>query len=200
MKMKKGPLFAAVLTLLLLAGCGMTTPPGDKTWDDAHDDIQEELDQLETESGALDETLAGIFDRMEEDSGAKTHRWQILDAQGEELYTVSDEENVAAVDDLLQGEGWDLAGGEPGQALYTYVFWQQKTSLAGQDPKAEREYEALIRFTVPAEGNEVTLEILPESLDGVAIAGVDLGELLTINSTVPEETAEALRSPSQWSE
>lgn len=184
-------LLSALLALSLLAGCMsiVTTVPKDEGPQEAGDEAE-----------GLDAAWDGLFDSLEDDYSAKAHRWQILDAQGEELYTVSDEEGVAAVDALLQGEGWGLADGEPGQALYTYVFWQQKTLLAGQDPEAEREYEALIRFTVPVEGNEVTLEILPESLEGMEIAGLDLGELLTVRSSVPAETAEALRNPFQWSE
>lgn len=192
---------SALLAASLLSGCVVITSPKDeefqKDWKESWDEIKNDLSGAESgEEDALDK----IFDSLDEDWSAKAHRWQILDAAGEELYAVSSEEGVAAIDALLQDDGWGLTGKDPGEAMYTYVFWQEKTLLAGQDPDAEREYEALIRFTVPAEGNIVTMEILPESLKGVEIAGLDIADLMTFTGTAPAEALEALRNPAQWSE
>lgn len=189
-------LLSALLTLSLLPGCAMiVTSP--KESPDALDEVFQDLEaDAEEFGGAWDQ----LFDRLENDGSPKTHRWQILNAQGEEILLISSEEGVAAVDALLQDDGWAFTGEEPGEALYTYVFWQQKTLLAGQDPDTEREYEALIRFTVPAEGDVVVMKVIPESLSGMEIAGLNLDDLLTVSGKVPAEALEALRNPDHWSE
>ena len=203
-------LLTALLVLSILAGCMpaavVISPAGDEevqsalneAWDEVRKDLQEDLSGMETDGKDFDDVWDGIFGNLEDDWSAKAHRWQILDAQGEEVLIISSEDGVAAIDALLQDDGWAYASGESGEALYTYVFWQQKTLLAGQTADAEREYEELIRFTVPAEGEVVTMKVLPQSLSGMEIAGLDLDDLLTVSGKVPAETAEALRNPDQW--
>ena len=120
-----------------------------------------------TEEGA--ESPEELLDGLDSDWGTKNHRWQILDDQGKEE--------------------------EAETPLYTYVFWQEKTLLAGQDPKEEREYEEVIRFMIPAEGNTVTMLVLA-GLENVQVPEyIDLEDLLTFRSGAPEETLEALRDP-----
>ena len=201
-------LLPALLALSILAGCMSTVVISttdeelredlNEAWDEVRKDLQEDLSGMETDGEDFDDVWDEIFGNLEDDWSAKAHRWQILDAQGEEVLTVSSEEGVAAIDVLLQEDGWAFASEESGEALYTYVFWQQKTLLAGQAADAEREYEELIRFTVPAEGEVVTMKVLPQSLSGMEIAGLDLDDLLTVSGKVPAETAEALRNPDQW--
>ncbi|MBD5147522.1 MAG: hypothetical protein HDT19_01795 [Oscillibacter sp.] len=201
-------LLPALLALSILAGCMSTVVISttdeelredlNEAWDEVRKDLQEDLSDMETDGEDFDDVWDGIFGNLEDDWSAKAHRWQILDAQGEEILTISSEDGVAAIDALLQDDGWAYASGESGEPLYTYVFWQQKTLLAGQAADAEREYEELIRFTVPVDGEVVTMNVLPQSLSGMEIAGLDLGELLTVSGKVPAETAEALRNPEQW--
>ena len=57
-----------------------------------------------------------------------------------------------------------------------------------------RSYEELVRFTVSASEDVVTLVILE---DLPSLLHVDLGDFLTFTLTVPEETAEALRNPAR---
>lgn len=180
---KKGVFAGCLLALMLiLAGCAAVVPGT-------------ESDETEESAEALEELLDGL----DGDWAAKSHRWQILDDQGNELYTVSDEEAAAEIDGLFQGDDWkslSLGGeSEAETALYTYVFWQEKTLLAGQDPKEEREYEEVIRFMIPAEGNTVTMLVLQGLENWKVPESIDLEELLTFRSTVPEETMEALRDP-----
>ena len=71
---------------------------------------------------------------------------------------------------------------------------QQETLKAGQ-AEEDREYEELVRFTVSAEKDVVTMVILE---DLPSLLNVDLGDFLTFTITVPAETAEALRNPAQF--
>lgn len=177
---KKGIFSGCLLALaLLLAGCGAGVPGED--------------------AGEGAEAPEDLLDSLDSDWGAKTHRWQILDDQGNELLTVSGEEAVAEIDSLLQGDGWQSfsVGSEDEEEtpLYTYVFWQEKTLLAGEDPEEEREYEEVIRFMIPAEGNTVAMRVL-RGLEGLNVPEyIDLEELLTFRGGAPEETLEALRDP-----
>ena len=179
---KKGMFAGCLLALaLLLAGCGAGLPGG-------------------TEEGA--ESPEELLDGLDSDWGTKNHRWQILDDQGNELLTVSEEKAVAEIDGLFQEDGWQsFSIGKEEEAetpLYTYVFWQEKTLLAGQDPKEEREYEEIIRFMIPAEGNTVTMLVL-SGLENIKVPEyIDLEDLLTFRSGAPEETLEALRDPWQF--
>ena len=168
---KKGMFAGCLLALaLLLAGCGAGLPGG-------------------TEEGA--ESPEELLDGLDSDWGTKNHRWQILDDQGNELLTVSEEKAVAEIDGLFQEDDWQsFSIGKEEEAetpLYTYVFWQ--------DPKEEREYEEVIRFMIPAEGNTVTMLVLA-GLENVQVPEyIDLEDLLTFRSGAPEETLEALRDP-----
>ncbi|MFR5405492.1 MAG: hypothetical protein ACLTG0_08880 [Oscillibacter sp.] len=72
------------------------------------------------------------------EEAVKDHYYLILDAAGKELYTVTDKGAVAEID------ASSTAGGERrprecgGDPLYTYVYWQETTLHAGEDPDTER--------------------------------------------------------------
>lgn len=76
------------------------------------------------------------------EEAVKDHYYQILDAAGKELYTVTDSGAVAEIDALINKAGGENAdhGNAEGDPLYTYVYWQETTLHAGEDPDAEREY------------------------------------------------------------
>ena len=132
----------------------------------------------------------------------KDHYYQILDADGQELYTVADDTAVAEIDALINEAGGENAvhGSAEGEPLYTYVYWQAATLHAGGDPDAEREYMEVFRTQVRADSNAVTTEVLSDTLEGVgdAISGEGLGGLLTFSTEVSRETADALRDPAQF--
>ena len=136
------------------------------------------------------------------EEAAKDHYYQILDADGRELYTVIGETAVAEIDALINDAGGENAahGGAEGEPLYTYVYWQAATVRAGEDPDAEREYMEVFRTQVRADSNAVTTEVLSDTLEGVgSFVGVEgLGGLLTFTAEVPRETADALRDPAQF--
>ena len=87
-----------------------------------------------------------------------------------------------------------------GKDLYTYVYWQETTLHAGEDPDTEREYLEVFRTQVRQGSNAVTTEVLSDTLEGVgSFVGVEgLGGLLTFTAEVPRETADALRDPAQF--
>ena len=132
----------------------------------------------------------------------KDHYYQILDADGQELYTVADDTAVAEIDALINEAGGENAvhGSAEGEPLYTYVYWQAATLHAGGDPDAEREYMEVFRTQVRADSNAVTTEVLSDTLEGVgdAISVEGLGGLLTFSTEVSRETADALRDPAQF--
>ena len=132
----------------------------------------------------------------------KDHYYQILDADGQELYTVADDTAVAEIDALINKAGGENAihGSAEGEPLYTYVYWQAATLHAGENPDAEREYMEVFRTQVRADSNAVTTEILSDTLEGVgdAISVEGLGGLLTFSTEVSRETADALRAPAQF--
>ena len=132
----------------------------------------------------------------------KDHYYQILDADGQELYTVADDTAVAEIDALINEAGGENAvhGSAEGDPLYTYVYSQAATLHAGGDPDAEREYMEVFRTQVRADSNAVTTEVLSDTLEGVgdAISVVGLGGLLTFSTEVSRETADALRDPAQF--
>ena len=99
----------------------------------------------------------------------KDHYYQILDADGRELYTVTDDTAVAELDARINEVGGENAahGGAEGDPLYTYVYWQETTLHAGEDPAAEREYLEVFRTQVRADSNAVTTEVLSDTLEGV---------------------------------
>lgn len=140
-----------------------------------------------------------------EETAEKDHYYEVLDSTGAVLYAVKDGELTDALDGLLGEPLEDME--RPGTAgdaepLYTYVYWQEKTLLAGEDPAQERDYEELMHVLVPAEGETVVLQVFPgaEDLDGPdwLTGAVDLGDLLTSVATVSPETAETLRDPGQF--
>ena len=84
------------------------------------------------------------------EEAVKDHYYQILDAAGKELYTVTDSGAVAEIDALINKAGGENAdhGNAEGDPLYTYVYWQETTLHAGEDPDAEREYLEVFRNQV----------------------------------------------------
>ena len=132
----------------------------------------------------------------------KDHYYQILDADGQELYTITDDTAVAEIDALINEAGGENAdhGSAEGDPLYTYVYWQETTLHAGEDPDAEREYLEVFRTQVRSDSNAVTTEVLSDTLEGMgdAINIEGLGGLLTFSAEVSQETADALRDPGQF--
>ena len=192
-------LCAFALSLSLLAGCTVT-PPSDEAFqrdlaDAVADSIEEAAeDWAQDWEAALDEA-AEAWSGRDENGVEKDHYWKVLDSEGSEIGTVTDPEQVKAIDALLNDDGHpgDRLAEDPGDPAYSYVYCQQETLKAGQ--KAEdRNYEELVRFTVSASEDVVTLVILE---DLPSLLHVDLGDFLTFTLTVPEETAEALRNPAR---
>ena len=188
-------LCAFALSLSLLAGCTVT-PPSDEAFqrdlaDAVADSIEEAAeDWAQDWEAALDEA-AEAWSGRDENGVEKDHYWKVLDSEGSEIGTVTDPEQVKAVDALLSDDGHqgDRLAEDPGDPAYSYVYCQQETLKAGQ--KAEdRNYEELVRFTVSASEDVVTLVILE---DLPSLLHVDLGDFLTFTLAVPEETAEALK-------
>lgn len=134
----------------------------------------------------------------------KDHYYQILDAGGQELYTVTDDAAVSEIDTLINEAGGENAahGSAEGTPLYTYVYWQAATLHAGEDPDAEREYLEVFRTQVRSDSNDVTTEVLSDTLEGVgdAINVEGLGGLLTFSTEVSQETADALRDPARFAD
>ena len=190
-------LCALVLSVALLSGCMpavVITSPRDeefqRDWADSMDEAAE--DWAEDFGDAWD----GFWNDQDEEGVEKDHYWKILDAEGQELGTVTDPEQVEALDDLLSTDshqGTRMAE-DPGDPACSYVYCQQETLKAGQKPE-DRKYEELVRFTVSASEDVVTLVIL-EGLP--SLPHVDLGDLLTFTLKIPAETAEALRDPGQF--
>ena len=132
----------------------------------------------------------------------KDHYYQILDADGQELYTVTDDGAVAEIDALINEAGGENAahGDAEGVPLYTYVYWQEATVHAGESPDAEREYLEIFRTQVRADSNAVTTEVLSDTLEGVGdwIGVEGLDGFLTFTTEVSQETADALRDPARF--
>ena len=187
-------LFCGMLAMaLLLSGCLPAALMPQSTPDGRLEEKMEALGDLPLRSG---KSLGRLGRRW----SAKGHYWKILDGQGEEVYTIDSEEAVQRVDDLIQGdmECKQASSVEDEIALYTYVFMQQKTLLAGQDPDTEREYQEVLRFTV-YEGTDVMSMTVLDGLEGVLpVSILNWEDLLTIHAKAPAETAEALRDPAQF--
>lgn len=199
-------LCALALSISLLSGCMpavVVTSPKDEefqrefqeSWNESMEDLEDLEDDWNDWSDA--------WDHRDEDGVEKDHYWKILDVSDEEaaiveVGTVTNEELVKTLDDLFSDDGsWGLRHVEdPGDPAYSYVYCQQETLKAGQKEE-DREYEELVRFTVSAEKDVVTLVILE---DLPSLLNVDLGDILTFTMTVPAETAEALRNPGQFLE
>lgn len=186
----------------LLAGCAVTSPQDEELQREFREDWEESMEEA-AEDWAQDFETAwnGIWEDRDQDGVEKDHYWRILDVSDEEaaiveVGTVTDAEQVKAIDDLLSDDGsqGDRLTEDPGDPAYSYVYCQQETLKAGRKEE-DREYEDLVRFTVSASEDTVTLAIL-EGLP--SLLNVDLGDLLTFTMTVPAETAEALRNPGQF--
>lgn len=135
----------------------------------------------------------------------KDRYYEILDANGETLYTIADDDSVAEIDNLINGvtsgEG-TLADGEAPEALYTYVCWQEATLLAGEEPEQKRDMIEILRLEVPESGNQVLLRVLEEGTDVLAeaVPQLDLGNLLTFSYEADADTLASLRDPAQIAE
>ena len=185
-------LCAFALSLSLLAGCSVTSLNDEefqKDWADSMDEAAEDFEDTWDKAWAA-------WDSRDEDGAEKDHYWKILDAEGQELGTVTDPEQVKALDDLLSTDSdQDTRMAEdPGDGAYSYVYCQQETLKAGQKEE-DRKYEELVRFTV-SESEDVMTMVILEKLP--ILPDVNLGGLLTFHVTIPAETAEALRDPSQF--
>lgn len=202
-------LCALVLSVALLSGC--MTPeivsPSDERlqtqfkhdWKQSMDEAAE--DWAEGFETAWDEWSAAwdeARDSRDNDGTEKDHYWKVLDAEGQEVGTVTDPEQVEAIDGLLNDDGdvEDRLVDAPGDPVYSYVYCQRETLKAGQDPDS-REYQELVRFTVSESKDVVTLAILE---DLPTLLNVDLGDILTFHMAVPAGTAEALRDPGRFLE
>lgn len=194
-------LCALALSVSLLSGCTVTSLKDEefqKDWADSMEEAAE--DWAEDWEAALDEA-AKAWSTQDENGAEKDHYWKIQDVSDQEaamveVGTVTDPEQVKAIDDLLSGDG-RLEGRpaeDPGDPAYSYVYCQQETLKAGQKEE-DREYKELVRFTVSGSENVVTMVILE---DLPSLLNVDLGDLLTFTMAVPAETAEALRDPARF--
>lgn len=201
--MKRISIFCTLIfSLTLLSGCMpgiVITPSGDREqdWVDSMTDSIEEAaeDWAQDWEDAVDEA-AKAWSSRDENGAEKDHYWKILDAEDQETGTVTDPEQVRAIDDLLSDDNhWgDRLTEDFEDPAYSYVYCQQETLKAGQKEE-DRKYEELVRFTVSASEDVVTLRILE---DLPSLTHVDLGDFLTFTIDVPAETAEALRDPGQF--
>lgn len=186
------------LSMSLLSGCRMTSPSDKEFQEDWADSMEEAAeDWAQDWEDAFDEA-ARAWSTRDENGVEKDHYWKVLDENGNEVGTVTDPEQVKAIDDLLSDDGHqgDRLAEDPGDPAYSYVYCQQETLKAGQKEE-DRKYEELVRFTVSASEDVVTLVILE---DLPSLLHVDLGDFLTFTIDVPAETAEALRDPSRFLE
>lgn len=202
----------------LLTGCGPVVSPKDPEFRDAMREAIEDLDS-EAEDWAEDweasaedwaEDWEAAIDAWAErwdgegTADGKEHRWEIQDGGGKVLYSVTKEEGVEALDALFNEDGKDwsrLSEEVDGEPLYSYVYCQEKTRLAGQDPEEARDYEALMSFSVFEDGAVVKMAVLKgaDEIPGI-YGGSILADFLTFYVEAPEETAEALRDPAQFAD
>lgn len=205
------PICALLLVLALLAGCMpsvVITSPSDeefqRDWvDSMTDSIEDAVEDWAQDWEAGADKAARAWSAQDENGAEKDHCWKILDVSDEEaavveVGTVTDPEQVKVIDDLLNDDGRreDRLAEDPGDPAYSYVYCQQETLKAGQKEE-DREYEELVRFTVSASEDVVTLAILA---DLPSLPDVDLGDVLSFTMSVPAVTAEALREPSRFLE
>lgn len=197
--MKKALAILCALSLFLLAGCAVTPPSDPEFQRDWVDSVTDSLEDA-AEDWAADfednfEEAARAWDTRDENGVEKDHYWKVLDAEDNELGTVTDPEQVEAIDDLLNDDDVeDRLVEDPGDPAYSYVYCQQETLKAGQKDE-DRGYEELVRFTVSESKDVVTLVILE---DLPTLLNVDLGDILTFHIAVPAGTAETLRDPGQF--
>lgn len=186
------------LSMSLLSGCRMTSPSDEEFQRDWADSMEEAAeDWAQDWEDAFDEA-ARAWSTRDENGMEKDHYWKVLDENDNEAGTVTDPEQVKAIDDLLSDDGHqgDRLAEDPGDPAYSYVYCQQETLKAGQKEE-DRKYEELVRFTVSASEDAVTLVILE---DLPSLLNVDLGDFLAFTIDVPAETAEALRDPGRFLE
>lgn len=198
-------LCALALSVSLLSGCTVTSPGDEELQRDWVDSMTDSIgdaaeDWAEDWEAALDKA-AKAWSTQDENGAEKDHYWKIQDVSDQEaamveVGTVTSEELVKALDDLFSDDGsWGLRHVEdPGDPAYSYVYCQQETLKAGQKEE-DREYKELVRFTVSASEDAVTMVILE---DLPSLLNVDLGDFLTFTMAVPAETAEALRDPARF--
>lgn len=198
---------ALALSVSLLSGCMpavvVTSPKDEEFQKDWADSMEEAAEDWAQDWEAAFDEAARAWSTQDENGVEKDHYWKILDVSDEEaamveVGTVTDLEQVKAIDDLLSDDGsqGDRLTEDPGDPAYSYVYCQQETLKAGQKEE-DREYEELVRFTVSSEKDVVTMVILA---DLPSLLNVDLGGVLTFNIDVPAEAAEALRNPGQFLE
>lgn len=194
---------ALALSVSLLAGCTVTSPKDEEFQKDWADSMEEAAEDWAQDWEAAFDEAARAWSTQDEIGAEKDHYWKILDVSDEEaaiveVGTVTAPEQVKAIDDLLSDDGHqgDRLAEDPGDPAYSYVYCQQETLKAGQKEE-DREYEELVRFTVSASEDVVTMVILA---DLPSLLNVDLGDVLTFTMAVPAETAESLRNPGQFLE
>lgn len=189
-------LCALVLSVALLSGCMpaivITSPRDEEFQRDLADSMDEAAEDFED---TWDKAWAAWDSR---DENGKDHYWKVLDAEGQELGTVTDPEQVEALDDLLSTDSHQETrmAEDPGDPACSYVYCQQETLKAGQKEE-DRKYENLGRFSISESEDVMTMEILE---DLPTLLNVDLGDLLTFTVTIPAETAETLRDPARFLE
>lgn len=194
---------ALALSVSLLAGCTVTSPKDEEFQKDWADSMEEAAEDWAQDWEAAFDEAARAWSTQDENGAEKDHYWKILDVSDEEaaiveVGTVTAPEQVKAIDDLLSDDGHqgDRLAEDPGDPAYSYVYCQQETLKAGQKEE-DREYEELVRFTVSASEDVVTMVILA---DLPSLLNVDLGDVLTFTMAVPAEMAESLRNPGQFLE
>ncbi len=189
-------LCALVLSVALLSGCMpaivITSPRDEEFQRDLADSMEEAAEDFED---TWDKVWTAWDSR---DENGKDHYWKVLDAEGQELGTVTDPEQVEALDDLLSTDSHQETrmAEDPGDPACSYVYCQQETLKAGQKEE-DRKYENLGRFSISESEDVMTMEILE---DLPTLLNVDLGDLLTFPVTIPAETAETLRDPARFLE
>ncbi len=191
---KLGATLLCLTAALVMAACGTTSPADETFRREIREDVRDSLNEVR------EDTKEALEDLRDEDSD-KRHYYEVLDSEGDTLYTIDSETGVKAVDEALSDplNSLEELSTEAGEPLYTYVFYQERTLLAGEDPEAEREYKALLRCTVPAEGNVLGIEVtLPEEADPPEWLHLD--DLLTFGAELPEDAMEALRDPGQFAD
>ena len=133
----------------------------------------------------------------------KDHYYEVLEGEdGDVLYSVTDTDAVDKIDNLL-GDVWENGDSveEPSGTLYTYVYSQEKTLLAGQDPEEPREFQELFRVAVREDSDTITIQLMDKALSGVKelLPQIDVGDILTFSTALPKESVESLRDPAQLS-
>lgn len=212
MKRRFAICFVLALSLSLLSGCKITSPNDEEfrrefresleeSLADREEDIREEWSALEEAMEKLEKKMEDCVERAESlNTGSEGHHWLVLDSVGTELYIINGEEQVDALDVLLNGHGagWAIItrAGTEETPLYTYVFCQEKA--ADGDPGGEEEYEELVHIQVYEAEDVLQVDVLPGAPP--LLGGPEEGPLLSVAVRVDAETAEVLRDPSRFTE